>query len=191
MEAVAILQFQQPILLQFYKQSVLKNTFGLGCFLTECRNSPSLSLPPSPIRPPRPPLVFHSPSRGNPPQRLNSSPKPYRRRRRRPVQLFSHAPYTASPSNVTLLDRHGNLYKGSYLESAAFNPNLSPVQAALVAFVAARGDDDYHDIVDAVLVEKEDVAVKQEQAASYKRDAVVAARCREHGKTVAAGNGGT
>ena len=38
---------------------------------------PSLSLPPSPIRPPRPPLVFHSPSLGNPPQRLNSSPKPH------------------------------------------------------------------------------------------------------------------
>ncbi|QCD85186.1 cytidine deaminase 1-like [Vigna unguiculata] len=76
----------------------------------------------------------------------------------------SHAPYTASPSGVALLDRHGNIYKGSYLESAAFNPSLGPVQAALVAFVAAGGGD-YHDIVDAVLVEKEDAAVKQEQTA--------------------------
>ncbi|KAK8472802.1 hypothetical protein PHAVU_002G304000 [Phaseolus vulgaris] len=76
----------------------------------------------------------------------------------------SHAPYTASPSGVALLDRQGNLYKGSYLESAAFNPSLGPVQAALVAFVAAGGGD-YHQIVDAVLVEKEDAAVKQEHTA--------------------------
>jgi len=39
----------------------------------------------------------------------------------------------------------------SYLESAAFNLSLGPVQAALVDFVAAGGGD-YHDIVDAVLV---------------------------------------
>ncbi|XP_047151403.1 cytidine deaminase 1-like [Vigna umbellata] len=76
----------------------------------------------------------------------------------------SHAPYTASPSGVALLDRHGNLYKGSYLESAAFNPSLGPVQAALIAFVAAGGGE-FDEIVDAVLVEKEDAAVKQEQTA--------------------------
>ncbi|WVZ24448.1 hypothetical protein V8G54_002992 [Vigna mungo] len=75
----------------------------------------------------------------------------------------SHAPYTASPSGVALLDCYGNLHKGSYLESAAFNPSLGPVQAALIAFVTAGGD--FDDIVDAVLVEKEDAAVKQEQTA--------------------------
>ncbi|CAJ1937144.1 unnamed protein product [Sphenostylis stenocarpa] len=76
----------------------------------------------------------------------------------------SHAPYSGSPSGVALLDRHGNLYKGSYLESAAFNPSLGPVQAALIAFVAAGGGD-YHQIVDAILVEKEDAIVKQEHTA--------------------------
>ncbi|QCE10250.1 cytidine deaminase [Vigna unguiculata] len=75
----------------------------------------------------------------------------------------SLAPYTASPSGVALLDRHDNIYKGSYLESAAFNPSLGPVQTALVAV----GSGDYHDIVDAVLVEKEDAAVKQEQTVRF------------------------
>ncbi|QCD99204.1 cytidine deaminase [Vigna unguiculata] len=78
----------------------------------------------------------------------------------------SHASYTASPSGVILLDCHDNIYKGSYLEFAAFNPSLDPIQAVLVAFVATGGGD-YHNIVDVVLVEKEDVAVKQEQTARF------------------------
>ncbi|KAG4999122.1 hypothetical protein JHK87_020194 [Glycine soja] len=76
----------------------------------------------------------------------------------------SHAPYSGSPSGVALLDCHGNVFKGSYMESAAFNPSLGPVQAALVAFVSGGGGD-YDQIVGAVLVEKEDAVVKQESTA--------------------------
>ncbi|XP_027342820.1 cytidine deaminase 1-like [Abrus precatorius] len=76
----------------------------------------------------------------------------------------SHAPYSGSPSGVALEDRRGNIYKGSYVESAAFNPSLGPVQAALVAFVAGGGGD-YEEIVCAVLVEKEGAVVKQEHTA--------------------------
>ncbi|XP_020215824.1 cytidine deaminase 1 [Cajanus cajan] len=76
----------------------------------------------------------------------------------------SHAPYSASPSGVALLDSLGNVFQGSYVESAAFNPSLGPLQAALVAFVAGGGHD-YHRIVDAVLVEKDAAAIKQEDTA--------------------------
>ncbi|XP_061347637.1 cytidine deaminase 1-like [Gastrolobium bilobum] len=76
----------------------------------------------------------------------------------------SHAPYSDSPSGVALVDCGGNVYKGSYIESAAFNPSLGPLQAALVAYVAGGGGD-YDRIVGAVLVEKDEATVKQEQTA--------------------------
>ncbi|KAJ1408157.1 Cytidine/deoxycytidylate deaminase, zinc-binding domain [Sesbania bispinosa] len=76
----------------------------------------------------------------------------------------SHAPYSDSPSGVALVDSRGKVYKGSYVESAAFNPSLGPVQAAVVAFVAGGGGE-YGEIVGAVLVEKDGAAVKQEQTA--------------------------
>ncbi|XP_045792266.1 cytidine deaminase 1-like [Trifolium pratense] len=81
----------------------------------------------------------------------------------------SHAPYSESPSGVALLDSSGNVYKGSYMESAAYNPSLGPVQAAIVAFIAGSGAGDgaaeYGELVEAVLVEKEDAVVKQESTA--------------------------
>lgn len=79
----------------------------------------------------------------------------------------SHAPYSESPSGVALLDSRGNVYKGSYMESAAYNPSLGPVQAAIVGFIAGAGDDtaEYSELVEAVLVEKDDAVVKQESTA--------------------------
>ncbi|OWM83166.1 hypothetical protein CDL15_Pgr011848 [Punica granatum] len=76
----------------------------------------------------------------------------------------SHAPYSGCPSGVALLDSAGKVYKGSYAESAAFNPSFGPVQAALVAFIAGGGGG-YENIVEAVLVEKEGAAVTQEHTA--------------------------
>ncbi|PIN25134.1 Cytidine deaminase [Handroanthus impetiginosus] len=73
----------------------------------------------------------------------------------------SHAPYSGCPSGVALMDCEGKVYGGSYVESAAYNPSLGPLQAALVAYVA-RGGGDYERIVSAVLVEKEVAKVKQE-----------------------------
>ncbi|KAK7276386.1 hypothetical protein RIF29_17525 [Crotalaria pallida] len=66
----------------------------------------------------------------------------------------SHAPYSGSPSGVALMDNEGKIYKGSYLESVAYNPSLGLVQTALVAFVAGGGGG-YDQIVEAVLVEKD------------------------------------
>ncbi|KAK4283947.1 hypothetical protein QN277_000844 [Acacia crassicarpa] len=76
----------------------------------------------------------------------------------------SHAPYSGSPSGVALIDSDGKIYKGSYIESAAYNPSMGPVQAALVSYVAGGGGD-YQQVVGAVLVEKEGAVVKQEQTA--------------------------
>ncbi|CAH9066159.1 unnamed protein product [Cuscuta europaea] len=76
----------------------------------------------------------------------------------------SHAPYTQCPSGTALMDCEGKVYRGSYTESAAYNPSLGPIQAALVAFVAGGGGG-YERIVAAVLVEKRDAQIKQEDSA--------------------------
>lgn len=76
----------------------------------------------------------------------------------------SHAPYSHCPSGVALMDVNGKFYKGCYMESAAYNPSFGPVQAALVAFVASGGGE-YDEIVGAVVVEKENAVVRQEDTA--------------------------
>ncbi|KAH0655659.1 hypothetical protein KY285_030541 [Solanum tuberosum] len=76
----------------------------------------------------------------------------------------SHAPYSGCPSGVAIMDYEGKIYRGSYVESAAYNPSLGPVQAALVDFVA-EGGGGYERIVAAALVEKEGAKVRQEDTA--------------------------
>ncbi|XP_055824928.1 cytidine deaminase 1-like [Solanum dulcamara] len=76
----------------------------------------------------------------------------------------SHAPYSGCPSGVAIMDCEGKIYRGSYVESAAYNPSLGPVQGALIAFVAGGGGG-YERIVAAALVEKEGVKVRQEETA--------------------------
>ncbi|PIN05735.1 Cytidine deaminase [Handroanthus impetiginosus] len=76
----------------------------------------------------------------------------------------AHAPYSGCPSGVALMDCEGKVYKGSYVESAAYNPSFGPVQAALVAYVA-RGGSGYERIVEAALVEEEGAKVRQEDTA--------------------------
>ncbi len=52
---------------------------------------------------------------------------------------------------MAILSKDGNIYEGSYFENAAFNPSLSPLQTALIAFVADNKE--YHEISKVVLVE--------------------------------------
>ncbi|HLV86157.1 MAG TPA: cytidine deaminase [Candidatus Sulfotelmatobacter sp.] len=71
----------------------------------------------------------------------------------------SYAPYSKSPSGVALRSTSGRMYRGSYIESVAFNPSLSPLQVALAALIA--GGEDYSRIVAAALVEAKDAKISQ------------------------------
>lgn len=88
----------------------------------------------------------------------------------------SHAPYSNCPSGVALMDCEGKVYRGSYMESAAYNPSLGPVQAAIVAYVVGGGGGGYEKIVAAVLVEKEGAVVRQECTAKLLLE-VISPKC--------------
>jgi cytidine deaminase len=64
----------------------------------------------------------------------------------------SYAPYTSDFAGVALKTADGSLFTGSVAENAAFNPSMSPLEAAVVGLVISGGKS-YGDIVDAVLVE--------------------------------------
>lgn len=72
--------------------------------------------------------------------------------------LTSYAPYTHALSGVAIETKDGHIYQGSYLENAAFNPSLPPLQAALIALVA--GNHTYADIVRVVLAERKTTPTK-------------------------------
>lgn len=70
----------------------------------------------------------------------------------------SYSPYSKSPSGVAI-EANGKTYANGYAENAAFNPSLSPMQAALVTLVADGVQ--YEDIDRVVLVEREQTADNQ------------------------------
>jgi cytidine deaminase len=74
----------------------------------------------------------------------------------------SYAPYSNSPSGVAIRSRRGNVYRGSYIENAAFNPSLAPLQVALVAMVLAN--EDFSDIAELVLAEAANNSISQQSA---------------------------
>ena len=71
----------------------------------------------------------------------------------------AYAPYTNSPSGVAIRSRRGNVYRGSYIENAAFNPSLPPLQVALVAMALAN--EDFNDIAEVVLAEASNNSISQ------------------------------
>lgn len=71
----------------------------------------------------------------------------------------SYAPYTKAYSGVAIQLSDGSTYTGSYLENAAFNPSLSPLEVALVAILNAGGT--FEQITDVVLAELEDAVISQ------------------------------
>jgi cytidine deaminase len=64
----------------------------------------------------------------------------------------SYSPYSHSYAGVALKTSDGGIYTGSVAENAAFNPSMSPLEAAVVA-LTINGGKIYGDITDAVLVE--------------------------------------
>ena len=71
----------------------------------------------------------------------------------------SYARYTGAPSGIALATKAGHIYKGSYIEIAAFNPSLSPLQIALVGLILAG--EDYSAISRAVLTEVNGAKISQ------------------------------
>lgn len=71
----------------------------------------------------------------------------------------SYAPYSRCPSGVAIYTKKGEIYRGSYMESAAYNPGLPALQAAIVAFICGGGSN-YGEIEAAVLVETVDAPVR-------------------------------
>jgi cytidine deaminase len=75
----------------------------------------------------------------------------------------SYAPYTKAHSGVAIDTRPGRTYKGAYIENAAYNPSLPPLQTALVALVLAG--ESYSTISEVVLVEAKGAPISQKSAA--------------------------
>lgn len=74
----------------------------------------------------------------------------------------SHAPYSQAHSGVALESASGAIYHGGYIENAAFNPSLPPLQAALI-LLNMHGESCQH-ISRAVLAEKPDARLQQQAA---------------------------
>jgi cytidine deaminase len=85
----------------------------------------------------------------------------------------SYAPYTKAHSGVAIGTGSGRIYKGSYIENAAFNPSLSPLQTALVALIAAG--ENHAAISRATLVEIDGAAISQRSVAEAALGAIAPA----------------
>jgi cytidine deaminase len=72
----------------------------------------------------------------------------------------SYSPYTLSPSGVAIATRDSRIFPGCYIENAAFNPSLPPLEAALAGLFAGGKAAD--DVVRAVLVESASSRISQE-----------------------------
>jgi cytidine deaminase len=75
----------------------------------------------------------------------------------------SYAPYTQAYAGVALRTHDGAIFRGSLAENAAYNPSMSPLQAAIVNLVI-NGGKTYADIAEAVLVEAGGAPISQEGA---------------------------
>uniref|UniRef100_A0A6V7QST3 CMP/dCMP-type deaminase domain-containing protein n=1 Tax=Ananas comosus var. bracteatus TaxID=296719 RepID=A0A6V7QST3_ANACO len=76
----------------------------------------------------------------------------------------AYAPYSGCAAGFAVADAAGRVHAGAYAESAAYNPSLGPVQAAMVAMTAAEAEAEA-EVAAAALVEKEGAAVSHEATA--------------------------
>jgi cytidine deaminase len=75
---------------------------------------------------------------------------------------YSHAPYSISKSGIGLQLKDGEIFKGSYFENAAFNPSIPPLQAALIALVAANRS--FKEISQVILAENSFNRISQKES---------------------------
>lgn len=73
----------------------------------------------------------------------------------------SYAPYSECPSGVCIADGTGALYSGCLIESAAYNPSVSPLHAALVNGLI-KGLEGWEAVTHVVLVERPQAPVMHE-----------------------------
>jgi cytidine deaminase len=71
----------------------------------------------------------------------------------------SYAPYTKAHSGVAIATKAGRIFEGGYIENAAFNPSLSPLQTALGALIVAG--EQYSAISRVTLVEVDGAPISQ------------------------------
>jgi cytidine deaminase len=75
----------------------------------------------------------------------------------------SYAPYSSGFAGTAIQTRNGQIFKGHYLENAAFNPSLLPLQACLSNLVIAGRV--FAEIADVVLVQHKTGSVNHVLAA--------------------------
>lgn len=76
----------------------------------------------------------------------------------------SYSPYSKCPAGVAIISGDdGEVYSGGYIESAAFNPSLMPLQCAIIDAVI-DGMPCYTRMKAAVLVELEEGAVQHQMS---------------------------
>lgn len=83
---------------------------------------------------------------------------------------ISYAPYTKALSGVAIHSMTEAIYTGSYIESAAYNPSLSPLQSALAELIMAG--DKFSNITSVVLVEMEKAPISQRSATQAVLDSI-------------------
>ena len=77
----------------------------------------------------------------------------------------SYAPYTGALGGVALRMSDGRTFAGPYLENAAFNPSLPPLQAAIIA--AGLAGTSVEMVVEAVVVQQESSKVDHTAATCF------------------------
>ena len=82
----------------------------------------------------------------------------------------SYAPYSKSPSGIAIATKTGRMFKGSYIENAAFNPSLPPLQTALLQLVAAG--ENFAAITSVALCEVEGSTISQKSVSEATLKAV-------------------
>eukprot|EP00891_Asterochloris_glomerata_P004844 jgi/Astpho2/4844/e_gw1.00069.67.1_t len=70
-----------------------------------------------------------------------------------------YCPYSQCPAGVSVITGSGAIYSGGYIESAAYNPSLPPLQIAIIEGVT-DGMPHYTEVTEVVLAEKRDVQVQ-------------------------------
>ena len=82
----------------------------------------------------------------------------------------SHSPYTSSHAGIAIKTRNGQMFVGHYIENAAYNPTMLPLQAGLSNLVMAGRS--FAEISDVVLVHCEGSSVNHVEATQKLLDSI-------------------